>query len=97
MILGTHADGQSKGFAHVEFVDKVSAVRAYEAHAEQPLYMVGRGIRLDYAPPITRSALEPYHKLYVSSFSEDEEKLREHFSEFDANIIDVFLSTSVPP
>jgi hypothetical protein len=97
MILATHPDGQSKGYAHVDFVDKASAVQAYEAHAEQPLYIVGRGVRLDYAPTVSRASLEPYHKLYVFDFPEDEEKLREQFSEFDTNILDVHMRTSIHP
>jgi len=85
------ADGTPKGFAHVEFADRSSAVRAIEAHTEQPFYITGRDVKVDYASSVANLVMEPYHKLYVHEFERDEEHLREMFAKFDANIVRVYL------
>jgi len=89
--MGLRPDGTSKGYAHVDFADKSSAVNAVEAHNEEPFYIVGRDIRLDYAPPLSNLVSEPYHKLYLYDFQKDEEHLREMFNKFSDNIVGVHL------
>ena len=88
-------DGASKGFAHVEFEEKESAVKVFETHNDSPLYLIGRGIRVDYAPPQIRTATEPYHKLYVHDFPRGEQDLRDMFVKYDANVLSVYLCTSI--
>jgi len=96
MIVGLNPDGSSRGFAHVEFEDMSTAVRVYEANNEEPLCIVGRNVKVDYAPSQNKLVLAPYHKLYVHGFPKDEESLRAAFGKFDANVIDVHLCTHVP-
>ncbi|KIM89869.1 hypothetical protein PILCRDRAFT_84711 [Piloderma croceum F 1598] len=89
--MGIRPDGGFKGFAHVEFADLASAIKAYEAHSDEPLYMVGRAIRLNYAPKREASDTPPYHKLYISDFPKDEQALRKAFASYVDKITDVHM------
>ena len=66
-----------------------------DAHNEEPLYVVGRPIKVDYAPERTEATPEPYHKLYISSFNKGEEALREAFASYGDRVTDVHISTFV--
>jgi RNA recognition motif-containing protein len=84
-------DGVFKGFAHIDFADLASAIKAYEAHNDQPLYLIGRAIKLDYAPRRELPPPEPYHKLYVADFTKGEPALRKVFDGYEDKIIDVHM------
>jgi hypothetical protein len=68
----------------------------FEAHIDEPLYVVGRAIKLDYAPARSnRGDPAPYHRLYISDFNKDEQTLREAFASYGDKLVDVHLCTFV--
>ena len=71
-----------------------TAVKIYEAHRDEPLYIVGRLVRMDYAPP-QQAVDKPYHKLFVSDFHKDERTLEQMFAKFDTNVLSVNLCTFI--
>lgn len=92
-VVGLRPDGSAKGFAHIEFASQADAVKCFEAHQEEPLFIVGRTVRVDYAPQRNPVTTEPYHKLYIYDFPHDEQTLRELFKSYDSSILSVFMST----
>jgi nucleolin len=88
---GIRPDGTSKGYAHIEFTELSAAAKVLEAHKQEPFFIGGRSVRLDYAPPPNRVATQPYHKLYIYDFPKDEASLRMAFKDFDETIMSVSL------
>lgn len=77
----------------MEFTSLASATKAFETAQDEPLFVVGRTVRVDYAPARQRVVSEPYHKLYVYDFTSDEHALRAAFKDYDSNILSVHMST----
>ncbi|KAF8658422.1 hypothetical protein AX16_001973 [Volvariella volvacea WC 439] len=81
-------EGESKGFAHIQFKNRKSAIDAFEA---QPIELVNRRLRVDYAharPPMKRKA---FHTLFLSDFWGDEVALRAAFGENAVHIDQVLF------
>ncbi|KAJ7500750.1 hypothetical protein B0H11DRAFT_2155416 [Mycena galericulata] len=78
--------GESRGFAHIEFLREADAIAAFESFAEEPLYMLDRNVRVDYAPLRPTSNNPPSHKLYFFDFRGNEEALRLGLKDFETSI-----------
>jgi hypothetical protein len=87
---GYRQDGSSGGFAHVQFEKLDDAIAAYESAMEEPIFLMGRTIRLDYAGTKIAAA-EPHNKLYFVDFRGNEEDLRKATREFESSIISFYL------
>ncbi|KAF8949970.1 hypothetical protein BDZ97DRAFT_1668273 [Flammula alnicola] len=92
--IPTHADGRPRGFAHITFSDKASAVAAVTSALEEPLHLSGRDLVVDYAsvrkndnaPP-----QQPNKRVYFSNFEQDEAAFRELLQDFNADLISVYF------
>jgi RNA recognition motif-containing protein len=84
--LSTRPTGESRGFAHVEFLREEDAIAAYESYAEEPLYMLDRNVRIDYAPVRPTAKNPPSHKLYFYDYRGNEEALRLSLKEWESSI-----------
>ncbi|KAJ7726253.1 hypothetical protein DFH07DRAFT_714326, partial [Mycena maculata] len=84
--ISTKPSGESRGFAHLEFLREEDAVSAYNSFAEEPLFMLDRNVRVDYAPARPTSANPPSHKLYFFDYRGSEESLRETMRDFETSI-----------
>ncbi|KAJ7722943.1 hypothetical protein B0H16DRAFT_1251690, partial [Mycena metata] len=94
--LAVRPGGEFRGFAHVEFMRVEDAKAAYESFAEEPLYMLDRNIRVDFAPERPTAANPPINKLYFYDFRGNEETLRTALAEFEGSIVKAhFLRSSV--
>ncbi|KAF8900496.1 hypothetical protein CPB84DRAFT_1962415 [Gymnopilus junonius] len=91
--IQTHADGRPRGFAHVTFTDKESAVAAFTSAREEPLHVSGRDLYIDYArrPARTYTEVEPSSKVYFGKFTQEEEDLRALLGDFQDAITDVIF------
>jgi len=86
-------DGTASGFAHIEFEQLDGAVAAFESASEEPIYLLNRNLRVDYAGPKT-TPIAPNNKLYFSEFHGDEVDLRRAAQEFESSIISFYLCES---
>ncbi|KAJ7468759.1 hypothetical protein FB451DRAFT_1136991 [Mycena latifolia] len=84
--IGTRATGESRGFAHIEYVNEEDAIAAFENFAEEPLYMLDRNVRIDYAPVRAPARNPPSHKLYFYDYRGDEEALRLTLNAYETSI-----------
>ncbi|KAF8889134.1 hypothetical protein BD779DRAFT_420960 [Infundibulicybe gibba] len=84
-------DGSARGFAHVEYVNRDDAISAMESAAEEPIYIMDRNARVDYAPPRAEIVHEPFHKLYFYDFRGDEAALRESVKEFERSVVSTYF------
>ncbi|KAH9476780.1 Nucleolin 2 [Psilocybe cubensis] len=90
--IQTHADGRPRGFAHITFSTQEAATAAMNSSAAEPFHVAGRDLFLDYArqnrslPP-----LAPNKKLYFPQYYEDEDSLRQLFSEFKDQITSIYF------
>ncbi|KAJ6542852.1 hypothetical protein B0H19DRAFT_1172218 [Mycena capillaripes] len=84
--IATRPGGESRGFAHIEFLREEDAIASYESFAEEPLYMLDRNIRVDYAPVRPTSSNPPTHRLYFYDYRGNEEALRTALNEFETSI-----------
>ncbi|KAJ7605930.1 hypothetical protein FB45DRAFT_464152 [Roridomyces roridus] len=75
--VSTRPDGTSRGFAHVEFLSKEDAVAAHASYLEEPLYMLDRNVRVDFAPVRPTAHNPPSSKLYFYDYRGNEESIRE--------------------
>ncbi|KAJ7748567.1 hypothetical protein B0H16DRAFT_1888340 [Mycena metata] len=95
-LKSVHPGGEFRGFAHVEYMQVEDAKAAYESFAEEPLYMLDRNIRVDFAPERPTAANPPTNKLYFYDFRGNEETLRTALAEFEGSIVKAhFLRSSV--
>ncbi|KAJ7255057.1 hypothetical protein B0H12DRAFT_1323258 [Mycena haematopus] len=92
--IATRPGGEPRGFAHVEYLREEDAVAAYESFAEEPLYMLDRNLRVDYAPIRPSSKNPPSHKLYFYDYRGNEEALRTVLNEFETSIQRVYFLRS---
>ncbi|KAJ7325518.1 hypothetical protein DFH08DRAFT_787615 [Mycena albidolilacea] len=92
--LATKPGGEPRGFAHVEFLKEADAVAAYESFAEEPLYMLDRNLRVDYAPVRPTSTNPPTHRLYFYDYRGNEEALRTSLNDFETSIQRVYFLRS---
>ncbi|KAJ7166685.1 hypothetical protein C8R46DRAFT_996356 [Mycena filopes] len=94
--LASRAGGEFRGFAHIEFMRQEDAQAAYESFAEEPLYMLDRNVRVDFAPERPTVANPPSNKLYFYDFRGNEEMLRTALAEFEGSIVKAhFLRSAV--
>ncbi|KAJ7656217.1 hypothetical protein B0H17DRAFT_1337985 [Mycena rosella] len=84
--IGVRPTGESRGFAHIEYLNEADAIAAFESFAEEPLYLLDRNVRVDYAPSRQQSSNPPTHKLYFFDFRGNEEALRAALMEFETSI-----------
>ncbi|KAJ6620432.1 hypothetical protein B0H10DRAFT_1791829 [Mycena sp. CBHHK59/15] len=89
--MGSRPTGESRGFAHVEFMREEDAIAAYESFIEEPLYMLDRNVRIDYAPTRKSANNPPFHKLYFYDYRGNEESLRLALQEFETSIQNMFF------
>jgi len=83
-------DGNSKGFAHVDFESIEEAERVYEHTRTNPLVIQEREARVDRASPPT--GVNPTStRLYFKGFVGDAGELREALGEFGEQAIDLHL------
>jgi RNA recognition motif-containing protein len=83
-------DGTALGFAHIQFEKQDDAVAACDSAAKEPMYILGRNVRIDFASQKVKSP-PPNNKLYFSQFYGDEEDLRKATREFESSIISYFM------
>ncbi|KAG6901462.1 hypothetical protein C0995_011618 [Termitomyces sp. Mi166 len=88
--IGYEADGRTRGFAHVEFADVHDAVAAYKSIMEEPMFILDRDIRVDYAA-VRRQRAQPSMTLYFQGFRGTLDDMREATSDFGEYISDVFF------
>ncbi|KAG5641220.1 hypothetical protein DXG03_005754, partial [Asterophora parasitica] len=85
-------DGTARGFAHVEFVNEADAVAAVQSAKDEPLYLLDRDLRVDFAQgKRAPQAREPTHSLYFHGFRAGEEALRQATRSFESSIINVYF------
>ncbi|KAJ7145683.1 hypothetical protein C8R44DRAFT_689743 [Mycena epipterygia] len=84
--IAVRPSGESRGFAHIEFMREEDAIAAYESFTEEPLYMLDRNVRVDYAPVRPTSTNPPSHRLYFFDFRGTEEALRSALNEYETSI-----------
>ncbi|KAJ7178717.1 hypothetical protein C8R43DRAFT_871717 [Mycena crocata] len=84
--ISTRPNGESRGFAHVDFMREEDSIAAFESFAEEPLYMLDRTLRIDYAPQRPTATNPPNHKLYFFDYRGNEEALRLSLKEFESSI-----------
>ncbi|KAJ6476388.1 hypothetical protein C8R45DRAFT_834071 [Mycena sanguinolenta] len=92
--IATRPGGEPRGFAHIEYLREEDAIAAYENFAEEPLYMLDRNLRVDYAPVRPLSKNPPSHRLYFYDYRGNEEALRSALHEFETSIQRVFFLRS---
>jgi len=78
-------DGTNAGYAHVQFEKLDDAIAAHASATEEPLYFLGRNVRVDYSSA-RFTATEPNNKLYFTEFHGDEADLRKATREFASSI-----------
>jgi len=93
--IALRPSGESRGFAHVEFMREEDAVAAYESFHEEPLYMLDRNVRVDYAPVRPTSNNPPSHRLYFFDFRGTEEALRSALNEYETSIQRIHFRASL--
>jgi RNA recognition motif-containing protein len=86
VTLQTHADGRPRGFGHVVFASKDQAVTAFNSAAEEPIYIEGRDVVLDYA--VNRETV-PNTSIYFADFDGDANAIRNILSEQQEDVVDV--------
>ncbi|KAG5352550.1 hypothetical protein C0989_001768 [Termitomyces sp. Mn162] len=89
--LSYSPDGRSRGYAHVEYADVNDAITAYGSFKEEPLYLLDRDIRVDYATRRNRDAAQPSISLYFGNFSGTMDNLREITAEYQNSITNMFF------
>ncbi|EGO02896.1 hypothetical protein SERLA73DRAFT_176354 [Serpula lacrymans var. lacrymans S7.3] len=89
--IAVHPDGTQRGYAHVEFSSKETAIRVIESDKEDPIYFLSRNLVLDFAPPRSRVFNEPYHTLYLFDFRGEEKDIEELFAPWSEDIKRVTL------
>lgn len=92
--MGYRPDGTASGYAHIQFEKLDDSIAAYTSGAEEPLYIMGRNLRLDYAGQKSKH-IEPNHKLYFFGFKGDEAELRKATREFESGIIGYYMLTDL--
>ncbi|KAG6883873.1 hypothetical protein C0993_003203 [Termitomyces sp. T159_Od127] len=86
--IAYHPDGRSRGFAHVEFADLHDAIAAHNSLKEEPLYILDRDVRVDYAAARNQT-LSPSSTLYFHSFPGTVNDLRGVTSDLADNILNI--------
>ncbi|KAF7373223.1 hypothetical protein MSAN_00531100 [Mycena sanguinolenta] len=89
--IATRPGGEPRGFAHIEYLREEDSIAAYESFAEEPLYMLDRNVRVDYAPVRPLSKNPPSHRLYFYDYRGNEEALRSALHDFETSIQRVFF------
>jgi RNA recognition motif-containing protein len=89
--LAYNPDGTLRGFGHIDFVNKEDAIAAYESHAENPIHVLNRSIRLDYSTPRGEVVNAPSRKLYFHGFSSDQSILRDSLAEYEDNVVSMYF------
>ncbi|KAF7297080.1 hypothetical protein MIND_00940900 [Mycena indigotica] len=92
--LSLDPQGTFKGFAHVEFEREDDAVAAHDSFAEEPLYMLDRNVKIDYAASRATGRKMPSPSLYFFDFRGDGLALRHSLSAFDQDIIRTYFLRS---
>lgn len=84
IYLGYHPDGRARGFAHIEFENQDDAAAAFESAHEEPIYLFGRDLRVDYPRPKPEQAPSSSNQLFVGNlpFMYEKHELREAFEAF---------------
>lgn len=95
--IATRPGGEPRGFAHVEFLRDEDATACFESFAEEPLYMLDRNVRVDYAPVRPTSTNPPTHRLYFYDYRGNEEALRGALNEFETSIQRIHFRASRLP
>lgn len=75
----------------MQFASKADAIAAVDSINEEPLYILDRDVRVDFAPVRAPVNVEPYHKLFFQNFEGDEQMLRDAAEEFQSSILSVFF------
>jgi hypothetical protein len=78
----------------VQFDKVEDAIAAYESAVEEPMYIMDRDLRIDFAPGRKPASVVPYHKLFFDGFPGTEAELRAATREFESSIISVFFCKS---
>ncbi|CAK5270905.1 unnamed protein product [Mycena citricolor] len=82
-------NGEARGFAHVEFMREQDAVTALEDLREEPMFMMDRNLRVDFAPQRKQAPAMPVNRIYFHDFRGSEEDLRNVLQEWGNNVIKV--------
>ncbi|KAF8637146.1 hypothetical protein AX17_003050 [Amanita inopinata Kibby_2008] len=87
--IGSDEQGRSRGFAHVEFVKEEDAVAAYDSAGEEPFFLVGRNLNIDYAREKVKREQAPTSALHFVDFQGDENDLVEILKEYSPDIMSI--------
>jgi len=82
-------DGTASGFAHIEFAKQSEATAAMNSAAEEPIFLMGRTLRIDYAGKGVEA--QPSNRLYFHGFNGGEAEIRNAAREFESSIINFYL------
>lgn len=89
-----NSEGRPRGIAHIEFANQETAVATVDSAFQEPIYLAGRDLRVDFAAgvrdrqPVT---VQPSQKLYFSGLAGDESVIRTAFRQFGESIVDIYL------
>ncbi|KAG5640201.1 hypothetical protein DXG03_000595, partial [Asterophora parasitica] len=88
-------DGESMGKpTRYSFVNDADAVAAVQSAKDEPIYLLDRNLRVDFAQgKRAPQAREPTHSLYFHGFRAGEEALRQATRSFESSIINVYFRT----
>jgi hypothetical protein len=82
-------DGTASGFAHIEYEKQSDATATMNSAAEEPIFLLGRTLRIDYAGKGQEA--QPNNKLYFHGFNGGEAEIRTVAREFESSIISFYL------
>ncbi|CAA7264050.1 unnamed protein product [Cyclocybe aegerita] len=91
--IQTHGDGRPKGFAHLNFQTKDSAIATVTSAHEEPIHFGGRDLVIDYAKPLgpAQSENTPNNRLYFGRFADGEGALRELLSKYRDSLVSIYF------
>ncbi|KAJ7055643.1 hypothetical protein C8F01DRAFT_994132 [Mycena amicta] len=92
--LSIDPNGTFRGFCHIEFAREEDSVAAYESFAEEPLYMLDRNVKIDYAASRVTARNSPSSSLYFFDFRGDGLALRHALRAFDKDITRTYFLRS---
>lgn len=80
-------DGTARGFGHVQFENQEHAVAANESAAAEPLTLMGRFLRVNFADTKPTEVKEPNRRLYFFDYAGEDAQLRDGLRKFGTSVI----------
>nr|GAT56385.1 predicted protein [Mycena chlorophos] len=89
--LGLDPSGSFRGYCHVDYEREEDAIAAFESFAEEPLYMLDRNVKIDYAAARVLARGSPSSSLYFFDFRGDGLALRRALRAFERDILRTYF------